>query len=103
MKRSIVFFGKLFICLTLIFALKSAMVETNKVATAEIGGWWAGNQGHGTAQTIFMGYAGGHMGAAAGSWAGQWIGGAIGSFGGPAGTYLGIVAGGAIGSVVGGA
>ena len=47
MKRSIVFFGKMFICLTLIFALKSAMVETNKVATAEIGGWWGGNQGRG--------------------------------------------------------
>lgn len=106
MKRSIVFFGKMFVCLTLIFALKSAMVETNKVATAEIGGWWGGNQGlqaAGTGGAIFGGYAGGHGGAAVGSWAGQWIGGAIGSFGGPAGTYLGIVAGGAIGGVVGAA
>lgn len=105
MKRSIVFFGKMFICLTLIFALKSAMVETNKVATAEIGGWLGGqaasNAGLGVAGQALGGYTGAEAGAGVGYVAGQWIGGAIGSLGGPAGTYLGIVAGGDVGGVLG--
>ncbi len=105
MKQTFLFIGKMTICMTLIFALKATMVESNKIANAEIGGWLgskaASNAGLGTAGEIIGGYTGGEAGAGVGYVAGQWIGGAIGSLGGPAGTYLGIVVGGGVGSVVG--
>jgi|GEM_PF-4705296 len=96
---------KLALCFGAVVLLKTSMVETEKIANAEIGGWLGGtaasNQGLGVAGQMVGGYAGGEAGAAVGSVAGQWIGGAIGSLGGPAGTVLGVWAGGIAGGVAG--
>ena len=99
------YFIKLSIIFAMIFSIKTAFVETNSVATAEIGGWLgsqaAENQGLGDVGQTIGSYTGGEAGLAVGTVAGQWIGGAIGVIGGPAGGYFGAVVGGYVGGLAG--
>src|SRR5690606_39500476 len=67
---------------SVIFALKTTMVNSNKAISAEIGGYLGGkaaeNAGMGVAGQALGGLTGGEAGGAVGYVAGQWIGGAIG-------------------------
>ena len=75
---------KITVCLSLIFCMKSAFVESNGVAKAEIGGYLGSQAAADDCIPCQMlgGFTGGEAGGSVGSVAGQWIGGAIGSLGG---------------------
>ncbi|WP_304141651.1 MULTISPECIES: hypothetical protein [Mesoflavibacter] len=96
---------KISLCLSLVFCMKSAFVETNKVAQVEIGGWLgseaASNAGMGAVGQTIGSTTAGIAGEAVGTVAGQWIGGAIGVLGGPATGYFGAVVGGYVGGWAG--